>query len=358
MVSTDHGRFWQSAAGAAGSVPATGAEAHSWIARNLAELAVMLEVTHTPVLVLDKAVRSHDLAQSDSRFLRRLNDLRLRRGPVPAFYPQCGTSAPRPVAEEQMSDLAAAKAVLNFAGCLSAGSDTSDSAGSSALGGIGAGAVAGRSAWRPLPTPEKPHAFLESDIPPSLLWRAWMVLPEHGVTRIVIDERLDESAMDVWWGVHDGTHLDHLACLDTEATTAIEFGSGLLAAEALAMSAEILAGAEALADGDVAVQATIRSGLIERVGRLPLEWKRSGAAASLAAQHDIGPSAEFCSLPTVARAYVAGPLRLIANGFRDRHIPPDVAERFADRWRLAATATSAAARLTSLAEEWLARYDR
>jgi hypothetical protein len=146
--------------------------------------------------------------------------------------------------------------------------------------------------------------------------------------------------------VHDGTHLDHLARYDTTRTTPVEFGAGLLVTEALAMCAELLCGAEALVEGDLGTQAVVRAGLIERVKRQPGLTAGTTPAAG---------ACEFRALPTLARAYVAGALTLMARDFRDRLVPGDFSTAFALRWDRAASTSSAVRELREQAQNWWGR---
>ncbi|MFF3754705.1 hypothetical protein ACFYYH_30385 [Streptomyces sp. NPDC002018] len=348
--------FWERAAEAAVDVPAAGGERASWVTRNLAELALMMEVADGPVELLDRVTGQSDLRGADPRFATRLRLLRSRRGEVPGWYPE-GTRVRAGRGPLSPRSRGACEILLRFAARLHggpAGTETATGAREevSALEGGGAAAVARRARWRPLPSSAVGHCVVPVDVPATALWRAWMTLPDRGIVRVVADERLSREDMDVWWGVHDGTHLDHLASFGTAGLTPVEFGRGLLVTEALAMAAELLAAAEALADGEGAVQASVRSGLVERVARVPVA---ANPARALLPEES---GAEFGRLPTLALAYVVGPLDLLATGFRHILIPRQVADGFRDRWHRAEHGHPAVRALIEQTDEWWARHDR
>lgn len=341
--------FWRNAALAASRVPATGVEEATWIARNLTELALMLELEDGPITALDHVVATGRLDMADRRLMERLRVLRERRGPVPESYPQ-GIAVAEVDDPPAPSDDAAASIVIAFAEQLADTFVDSDEP-VPARGAAAAAAIAGRDAWRPFPRPRRPHRLVETDIPADVVWRSWWRMADGTVIRVMYDSAMTPTEMDVSLGVHDAIHLDHLACFDrgTEPTP-IEFGTGLLIAEAVAMAAEILAGAEALAQGDAGAQCYVRRFLIRRASRLP---GCSDLAHRYAAGSDDG---EFNALPTFARAYVAGPLRLIAARFADCLVPPEATAAFRARWRRAATTSAAVAALERAACEWVAAY--
>ncbi|MES2093600.1 MAG: hypothetical protein V4531_07300 [Actinomycetota bacterium] len=360
MVTASESRFWSAAARAASAVPAVGAERQSWITRNLTEFALMLEIADAPAELLDKLVQDHDLSLANRRHTDRLRRLRERRGAVPVWYPQGSigddTAHDDAVQTVRPEVVSAARAILAFAEQLEAALPGGPGPELEVTGGHGEAAVVARADWRPLPAPATPHTFVDVDIPPDLIWRAWMVLPDRGITRVVTGQHLTQTDMDVWMGVHDGIHLDHVACFDTTTTTPIEFGSGLLVTEALAMSGELLAGAEALAAGDLTTQVTVRAELIERVGRLLPELTEPGPCADLVARLNVTADREFPALPTVARAYVVGPIRMIAGGFTDPLIPDSVSTLFRDRWARAELAHPAVRSIGDDARAWYQEF--
>lgn len=100
------------------------------------------------------------------------------------------------------------------------------------------------------------------------------------------------------------------------------------------MSAEMLAGAEALIRGDTAVCHTIHENLIERLGRVPLKSTANSSPAYRAAQK--ASSDKFRYLPTLARAYSIGAIEVISSQYVHRLIPDQIASAFNERWRAAA----------------------
>jgi hypothetical protein len=149
---------------------------------------------------------------------------------------------------------------------------------------------------------------------------------------VVNDEQLTTDDFDIWWGVHDGSHLDHLAIFPSNLPAPIEYGEGLLLAESLVMSLELLAAAEALVTANSRVQSRVRVGILERVGRLTGVFTDSDliqAALRMGVERDV----EFAALQTLARAYVTGPFALIARQFNDPLIPDTVANELISRWR-------------------------
>jgi hypothetical protein len=195
--------------------------------------------------------------------------------------------------------------------------------------GEGERAIRARRAWRPTSCDPQVRFVEMPDLPTGLLWRGWFLAPT-GPTMVVVDERLDPVRMDIWWGVHNGTHLDHLAATSEQGPSHLEFGEGLLVAESLAMSAELLAGAEALAIGNSQIQQTIADGLEERVGHLCLTgYERNSETFQRAVA---SWSEEFGDLPVLSEAYVSGPLDLLRHRHIHPLIPSWILESFENRW--------------------------
>lgn len=336
-------RFVASAIAAALDVPAVGIEADAWIARNLAEVALMLYVSDQSPEPLDDLVREFDLRGAPDTFCTRLFGLRELLGRVPTWYPRHGSDRParRSLSQE---DEQAATAMLRFAATLDALPPSAPLMSSSS--GNGERAYLDRSTWRPTtPAESNRPTFRQVEIPQSMLWRAWLIAPDLGVVRVVVDEQLSPEAMDIWWGVHDGTHLDHLTYFAFSGPAPIEFGRGLMIAESLAMVVELLAAAEALAEERSGTISAVRNGLIERVGRLPIECRRTQDLGELTDLFEFPVQSEFGALPTLASAYVLGPIRLIARGFRSPYIPIAVTQRLLTRWHSAEAKHAAVRRL-------------
>ena len=250
-------------------VPARSKMEHSaWVCRNLTEFGLALEVLGIDMQGLDAAVEVMALGRSKvpQRFVNRLRGIRERHGSIPSHYPLGHSERLDPLPVSPKVELDAA-ILGSFSDLLRCGAVSGPSV--SALDGEGARAYEARRSWRPTKS-EIPTQFSEKpDLPTQLLWRGWFSKPD-GPVMVVVDEQLDSARMDVWWGVHNGTHLDHLSALNDPAPARLEYGEGLLVAEHVAMSAELLAGAEALVAGNNQLREAIADGLEERIGRLCL----------------------------------------------------------------------------------------
>lgn len=322
---------WAALLEAARDVPAEGEERASWTVRGLAEVALMMHVANGPWHLLDATVAATTLDGADIRFAERLGSLRRWHGSVPTSYHYRTTRPPRPAIADAAIQ-AAAVALLKFAKSLPT-PEVDSATPLSPRDGVGRHVVHSNARRRSCRgCPSEGVYYLDIDIPAELLWRAWAVLPGVGITRIVPQETLQPAQMTVWWGVHDGCHLDHLLAADPMTRTGIQFGHGLLAAEALAMVSEIVAGAEAALAGESSVAGQVRDGLIERVGRFDTKVG-STEFTRLSAELDVPVELEFASLPILASAYVAGPLRLIGTNFTSSSIPDRLAEDFRQRWK-------------------------
>jgi hypothetical protein len=146
----------------------------------------------------------------------------------------------------------------------------------------------------------------------------------------------------VWRGIHEGAHLDHLAALTRDVPRAPcpqEFGAGLLIAESYAMAVEILAAVECVLAGEGPVVRQLGAGLIERAARLP------GGA---------DPAAEFAELPTLAEVYLLGPLEVLAGGPAAAALPAELISALLDRWRAACAAYPPAAAFATAATALIA----
>lgn len=151
----------------------------------------------------------------------------------------------------------------------------------------------------------------------------------------------------IWRGIHEGAHLDHLTSLARRgplAPSPAEFGAGLLLAEAYAMAVEVLAAVECVLAGQGHAVWQLGAGLIERATRLP------GAAY---------PAAEFADLPALAEGYLLGPLEVLAGGAAADALPEEIISALRDRWRAASAAYppaeafgAAAADLIGTSGEW------
>src|SRR5580704_13351713 len=127
-------------------------------------------------------------------------------------------------------------------------------------------------------------------------------LPGPGTAIAEMPSTATPMAQQIWRGIHEGAHLDHLSSLARLsrplAPNPGEFGAGLLVAESYAMAVEILAAVECVLAGQGHAVWQLGAGLIERATRLP------GGS---------NPAAEFADLPTLAEVYVLGPLEVLAG---------------------------------------------
>ncbi len=327
--------FLSSALRLAIDVPARSSrESSAWTCRGLAEVALMMQISKQNPELLDRAVQHIDLSDVPERFASRLRGLRLGFGEVPPYYPY-GT-------EKVTHSSFVADSVELDAMVLSDLADlllfdrpsTSELQAVSALNGVGERAFYARAGWRPEGPKNGAVRFQELiGLDPALMWRGWMTTPS-GVVMVVADERLDPARMDLWWGVHNGTHLDHLLATRSKEPNSIEFGRGLLIAEALAMSAELLAGVEAFIAKDTPVCCAIGEGLVERIGRLRLPERHN--AGDFYRRAVLAGSEEFSELPVLSEAYVVGPLNLIRARHADVLIPRRTMIAFEARWEKAA----------------------
>jgi len=148
--------------------------------------------------------------------------------------------------------------------------------------------------------------------------RTWMCLPGlpgPGTAVAEVPSSATPLAQQIWRGIHEGAHLDHLAALSRlgggrpAAPSPAEFGSGLMVTESYAMAVEILAAVECILAGEGHAVWQLGAGLIERATRLP------------GASH---PAAEFADLPTLAEVYVLGPLEILASGTAAGALPREI----------------------------------
>ncbi len=310
-------------------VPARSEIEHSaWVCRSLTEFGLALEVFEMDVQGLDAAVEVAALRHSKvpQRFAKRLRGIRERQGIIPSHYP-LGYSEqldPLPVSSKVELDAAILGSFSDLLRCR-----VDFGASVSALDGAGVRAYEARRTWRPTNS-GLPARFKEKpDLPTQLLWRGWFSNAD-GPVMVVVDEQLDSARMDIWWGVHNGTHLDHLSAFNDSEPARLEYGEGLIVAEQVAMSAELLAGAEAMAVGNNRLCEAIADGLEERIGRLNLVGDLGDGRTYVNATRL--RSEEFSELPVLSEAYVSGPLDLLRRRHQDSLLPKWISKAFEDRW--------------------------
>jgi len=354
-------RAWAVAAAAAAvRVPAANTEADAWIVRGWADIAVGCVALDGPGFAgpgltgqarlvarqdgpgafsgLDEVVESVRIV-SGGQHAARLRYLRRFAGPVPPWYPDT-----RPVAGpiRGLGDRAwrAAGLVAKYGELLIA-----------TAAGLPPGAAcplvsAQQLAWgvRYRPSPTDRHVTLRLPaVNRRLARRTWMCLPglpSPGTAIAEVPSTATPMAQQIWRGIHEGAHLDHLSSLAglgcSLAPNPGEFGAGLLVAESYAMAVEILAAVECIMAGEGHAVSQLGAGLIERATRLP------GGS---------NPAAEFAELPTLAEVYVLGPLEVLVGGPAAAALPAEIARSLRDRWQSACAAYPPAAAFGSAATE-------
>ncbi|MFI6324086.1 hypothetical protein ACIBG8_41630 [Nonomuraea sp. NPDC050556] len=316
----------RSAAWRATRVPADGLEASVWTVRGWAEVALACAVLRLPFGGLDEVVREHSIPNGGPP-ARRLVALRARAGPVPAGYPRAGTIAPLPRDPAVAAASAALRAFLRAVQLREPGPGRNMSA-------------TEELAWgrRHRPTPGSVPVLLDGTECAGALWRAWLRLPTDEPALVVAPRPVVPARSRVWRGIHEAAHLDHLAAGEHD----VEFGAGLLTAEAYAMAVEIVALVTCVLEGDQDEAWWLREGLAERCARA-------------AGDH----TGEFAALPCLAAAYVTGALALL--GGRDVGDEPpaclvaDLTWRWGEACAAYAPAAAFAGRITSLDLPWARR---
>ena len=346
---------WAAAAAAAAMrVPAGHAEADAWIVRGWADVAVgCLALDHLGLAAparrmarqdslgafsgLDEVVRSVRVV-SGGQNAARLRYLRRFVGPVPPWYPDT-----RPVAGPIRG---VRERVWRAAGLVTEFGELLIAAAAGLPHGPACPLVSERQlAWgvRYRPSPSGGHVTMHLPVNRRLARRTWMCLPGlpgSGTAIAEVPSTAAPMAQQIWRGIHEGAHLDHLSSLARLsrplAPNPGEFGAGLLVAESYAMAVEILAAVECVLAGEGYAVWQLGAGLIERATRLP------GGS---------NPAAEFADLPTLAEVYVLGPLEVLVGGPAAADLPAEITGSLHDRWRSACAAYPPAAAIGSAAAE-------
>ncbi|GAB3408132.1 hypothetical protein [Flindersiella endophytica] len=327
---------------AARTVPAIGLEADAWVSRGICEVAAGALLLDEPAALaaFDDLVRQAGLVAVEP-FATRLSRLRRTAGPVPSFYPATGEQPPASHGAEPEVHRAACL-LLTFC------EDSSDQ-----LGRPVSSPTAGRltsvaedlrwgARFRPSADETTGPVVLPSRLGRQLARRAWYRLPgATGPVNVVADlgAHAHPATQRIWRGVHDGSHLDHLETLARQgdrAPAAIEYGAGLQVTEAYAMAVELLATAECLAAGELDTARTLRTGLIERIGRTPgisSILLASGARSSTHEELAAVKVSEFALLPALAGAYLTGPLRILGGAALGPALPDDLTGPLLQRWQ-------------------------
>ncbi|MGD0243390.1 MAG: hypothetical protein ABSB59_24170 [Streptosporangiaceae bacterium] len=341
-VAAPEARAWAvAAATAAVRVPAGNAEADAWTVRGWADVAVGCVALDGPGAAvpgsqlawrddpgafsgLDEVIRSLRVV-SGGQHAARLRQLRRFAGPVPSWYPDTQPVA-GPIRGVREDVWNAARLIAGFGEQLIA-----------AAAALPSGTVcplisAQQLSWgvRFRPSPSDGHIGLRLPVNRRLARRTWMCLPglaPPGTAIAEVPSTATAMAQQVWRGIHEGAHLDHLGALAGVrrglAPSPGEFGAGLLLAESYAMAVEILAAVECVLAGEGSAVRQLGAGLIERATRLP------GGS---------NPAAEFTDLPTLAEVYVLGPLEVLSDGPASATLPAELTGPLLDRWRAACAA--------------------
>ena len=355
------------AASAAVRAPATDAEAAAWTVRGWADVAVGCLALDAPASPgspaagpgsglgapggafagLDEVVRALPVV-SGGQHAARLRSLRELAGPVPSWYPDARPVA-GPIRSVAPFAWRAADLVARFGEDLmlvAAGLPWTASCPLSSARQLAWGA-------RYRPSPSYGHRTLRLPVDRFLARRTWMCLPGRpgpaprpGPVIAEVPSTASPLAQQIWRGVHEGAHLDHLAALTAlgaAAPSPAEFGAGLLIAESYAMAVEILAAVECVLAEEGHAVWQLGAGLIERATRLP------GGS---------DPAPEFTDLPTLAEVYVRGPLEVLTGGDAARALPAQIVGSLRGRWRSACAASPPADVFASAAAELLGRSPR
>jgi hypothetical protein len=369
-------RAWAvAAANAATRVPAEHAEAAAWTVRGWADVAVGCLALEGPLVLASPGRRTDDRSPSGAfggldevvcavpvvsagHHAVRLRQLRELAGPVPPWYPDA-----RPVAGpiRRVGRLAwqAADLLARFGEELMMASAALPRGASCPLSS--ARQLAWGAPYRP--SPSDAYRTVRLPVDRSLARRTWMCLPgwvgtERGSGLVVAEVPSTASPLEqqIWRGIHEGAHLDHLAALAREDDSAstregmtalglaapnpAEFGAGLLIAESYAMAVEIVAAVECVLAGEGRAVWQLGTGLIERATRLP------GGS---------DPVLEFTYLPTVSEVYLLGPLEVLTGGDVVRALPEQLVGALRSRWRSACAAYPPAATFAAAAAEVVGR---
>lgn len=290
---------------------------------------------------LDEVVRSAGVV-SGGQHAARLRQLRRFAGPVPLWYPDARPVI-GPVRRIRGIVRRAADLVSWFGELLMTTAATLPS--DVPLPLISARQLAWGVRYRP--SASHAHVTLRLPVPRRLARRTWMCLPglpAPGTAIAEVPSTATALEQQIWRGIHEGAHLDHLTSLagsDPLAPSPGEFGAGLLIAESYAMAVEMLAAVECILAGEGQAVGQLGAGLIERATRLP------GGAH---------PVAEFADLPTLAEVYLLGPLEVLAGGVAADALPGEIAGALLDRWHAACAAYPPAATFGSAATELITRH--
>lgn len=380
-VDADVAYRWGLAVGeAAQGVPAAGGEAANWTVRGWAEAALGCLVVGQPEAYagLDDAIRQSE-TPCIGPYAERLRTLRRLGGPLPDVYSRSHrVSEPADVVVRETLPRREAEACITLAefcdslavALVAFGARRSEAADTTPLWANVADHLRWGERYRASPSPHGHRGYrnVDTDVPENLIQRSWMRLPSaDGSYNTLLRPAARREAtvrQRVRQGIHNGAHLDHLAALGWDGDpprcpARLEYGTGLMAAEAYAMSIEILAAADCADSARTAEALELYRRLLSRMGRIPgfrawqgTEEAAGGARAAVAASSSLRRAAyeteaEFASLPTLAGCHVTGPLRLIASGWADPLVPEHLAARARARWNTVCGRSEPAAALAA-----------
>ena len=338
--------------------PAVNAEATAWTVRGWADVAVGCLALDGPAAPgsrgsapdlsgafggLDEVVRAVPVV-SGGQHAARLRLLRELAGPVPPWYPDA-----RPVAGPIRG---VGRFIWQAADLLARFGEELMMTGTGLPWGASCSLSSARQlAWgaRYRPSPSGAYVTVRLPVNRFLARRTWMCLPGRpgpGPAVAEVPSTAPPLAQQIWRGIHEGAHLDHLGALTAlgpAAPSPAEFGAGLMIAESYAMAVEILAAVECILAEEGHAVWQLGAGLIERATRLP------GGS---------DPAPEFIDLPTLAEVYVRGPLEVLTGGDAARALPDQIVGSLRARWRSACAAYRPAAAFGSAAAELLGRSPR
>ena len=342
-------RWAAAAAMAACCVPAEGPEALAWMVRGWSEVAVgCLIVGAAGFAAMDEVICAAGAGHA-GRFGARLRELRAMAGRVPSGYPDSRPigGAIRPV---RASARRAAGLVAGFGAQIvisppaplpryAERTGASPAPSQAQPRSVSARQLAWGAQYRPSAALNPVNVPLP--IGRRLVRRAWMCLPGPVAAAAEVESGAPRREQQIWRGIHDGAHLDHLAMITRQhpaAPSPAEFGAGLLVAESYAMAVEMLAAVECAQAGQGEAARQLGLGLIERAYRLP-----GGRYAA----------AKFSALPGLAEAYVLGPLRILAGHDLGPLLPADLSRPLLSRWLAACAAYRPAAEVAAAAADLL-----
>jgi hypothetical protein len=303
-------------------VPAVGDEAASWRVRNLAELVLQALCTGSGELLAQVDAAAATVGPAEPRLVTRLRAVRAEAGAVPASYPRArsGPAEVRPIGRQA---LAAARQLTALAEAPAPGHT-----GDRPVRPVTAADVRAHldrlACLRPFGLGHQCRALLLAN---GAVWRSWFLDGSTPVFAFPCHPR-PTGAAAMMYGLHVGVHLDHLAALvatrGARVAARLQFGRGLLVAEAVAMAVELATLVDPLARLARAEREFLRQAVGDRIARLPGLPAASATSAG---------RSEFVALPTLAESYVLGPLRLARRGFQHQLIPPYVRDALMGAWR-------------------------